>query len=63
MNPLEKAVALMEAATDGDLERLCGAERLMLGRQLRRWEDALTRTSPEKPKAGVLAQLDREGSR
>jgi hypothetical protein len=63
MNPIEKAVALLEAATDADLARLCGAERLMLGRQLRRWERALdaTRDAGEAG-AGVLAEI-RKGKR
>ena len=68
MNPLEKACALMEAAGDADLARLCGAERLMLQRQLLRWDRALARTqSPPGPAviaaptaavpAGVLRDL------
>jgi hypothetical protein len=62
MNLIEKAVALLEAATEADLARLCGAERLMLGRQLRRWERALEATKDDTPKAGVLLQLKEERS-
>ena len=72
MNPIEKAVALLEAATDADLARLCGAERLMLRRQLIRWGLALDRSNPTRTTeiqrvidtvretaepAGVLARL------
>jgi hypothetical protein len=62
MNLIEKAVALLEAATEADLARLCGAERLMLGRQLRRWERALEATRNDEPKSGVLAQLKEDRS-
>lgn len=41
MNPLQKATALLEAATAEDLERLCGAERIMLAMACERWARAL----------------------
>lgn len=62
MNPIEKAVALLEAATESDLARLCGAERLMLDQQLRRWGRALDATRNDAPKVGILADL-KDGAR
>jgi hypothetical protein len=58
VNPLEKACALLEAATGADLQRLCGAERLMLSRQLQRWDRLLIATAPKaEPRSGVLGDL------
>jgi hypothetical protein len=58
VNPIEKAIALLEDATSEDLARLCGAERLMLYQQLRRWDRMLEqmRPDPEEPE-GVLRRL------
>jgi hypothetical protein len=71
VNVLEKACALLENADLADLARLCGAERLMLQRQLIRWTRALERSAPTRtqppvlllpapdtrPRSGVLAAL------
>jgi hypothetical protein len=57
MNPLQKACALLEAASDIDLARLCGAEKIMLGHQLARWRREMERA--EKAPAGVLTDLKR----
>jgi hypothetical protein len=57
MNPLQRACTLLEAATDTDLARLCGAERLMLTRQLFRWQRVLGNTDKAQQQPGDLTEL------
>jgi hypothetical protein len=45
---LERAIAALEASTEIDLAKLCGADRLTLYMLLRRWDRMLAATAPRR---------------
>ena len=54
MTNLERAIAALEASTETDLARLCGADRLTgLYLLLRRWNRLLAATAPRRNDADL----------
>lgn len=63
MTNLERAIAALEASSEQDLVRLCGADRLTFLMLLRRWDRLLAATAPRRKDDGGELGLGTSGTK